>query len=961
LRTKIDYGIDLGTTNSSISRFENGKPVILKTDIGSDFLPTCVHFNKKKDTLVGQTADDSMKNENINALKSFDSGVSNSFIEFNRTLGTDHKYFSENMGREFTSEELSAEVLKTLKSFIVDEQINSVVLAVPAKLTNTQKEATIKAVKLAGFKQVELISEPVAVLTAFGLNSKLEDANYVIFDFGGGKFDAALVNYKDGILMINDLVGDNFLGGRNIDIAIVDQIIIPYIRKNYSIEFVIENTSKKEILRNVLKLYAEQAKIQLSFKESYHLVSNLPFEDENGIKPEIDINLTQEDLEEVLSPIFQKAINITKDMLHRNNLKETDVSSLILVGGPTHSPILRNMLRVQITENLDSSIDPMTAVARGAALVSSTLGVTKEDLELKRDTSKIQLELEYDAATIENQLLVSLKILPELTKGKIPDRVYVDIVRSKGAISTGKKAIGEKRTFIELQLAEGHSNLFNIYLFDETGNFLKCQPNQIRILQGVHFHIRTDSSVPESKKEMLKFDDLKKDSEWLIVEKELKDSFFQIEDLMKKIYDYGLNSKLNIEKVNQHILEQRKGIERIAAGKNIKEAKELISELLNFDYYLRNEVTDNALDVSNMKYFAEQFENYQWTDRNKARSIINQGLNQAAAGNNHLLRNLLNNLFKLLPEKSKLEIDSTLSYGIDLGTTNSTISRIEIESKLKVPTSRIDKVHFSVSSQQSVKPGQKFIIDVWAHLEKQRAAVQQRIEQASYEKNVQPIIRSKGPFKIERGTILYVQIRLPDFNVEPSEDAILWEGEIGNASFVVDVPVKIKEGIRFGFVSVHWEGGLQIAGVPIQILISKKIQNTIPETSTIKHVRKAFASYSSDDREEVLISIQGMQKISPDLEVFYDEKNLRSGDNWKKMLKKVIPENDIFYLFWSASAKESHWVDMEWRWALKSKGIWFIDPVPLVSPEDVPPPEELSGKHFKDWLLAYRRAKLKGS
>lgn len=98
-----------------------------------------------------------------------------------------------------------------------------------------------------------------------------------------------------------------------------------------------------------------------------------------------------------------------------------------------------------------------------------------------------------------------------------------------------------------------------------------------------------------------------------------------------------------------------------------------------------------------------------------------------------------------------------------------------------------------------------------------------------------------------------------------------------------------------------------------------------------------------------------MQKIAPELKVFYDEADLRSGSNWEQELKRVIPENDVLYLFWSAAAKASRWVEMEWRCALNSRGIEFIDPVPLVSPEEVPPPKELSGKHFKDWVLAYRR------
>ena len=104
-----------------------------------------------------------------------------------------------------------------------------------------------------------------------------------------------------------------------------------------------------------------------------------------------------------------------------------------------------------------------------------------------------------------------------------------------------------------------------------------------------------------------------------------------------------------------------------------------------------------------------------------------------------------------------------------------------------------------------------------------------------------------------------------------------------------------------------------------------------------------------------------MQKIAPDLSVFLDVANLRSGEDWESKLLREILGTDVLYLFWSAAASVSHWVEKEWRCALERRGVNFIDPVPLVSPEDVPPPEELGSKHFNDWILAYRRGRPKNS
>jgi hypothetical protein len=162
-------------------------------------------------------------------------------------------------------------------------------------------------------------------------------------------------------------------------------------------------------------------------------------------------------------------------------------------------------------------------------------------------------------------------------------------------------------------------------------------------------------------------------------------------------------------------------------------------------------------------------------------------------------------------------------------------------------------------------------------------------------------------------------------------------------------------------VSVHWEGGLQIARVPLQILVAAKAAAVAPTTQPLHHIRKAFASYASPDRDEVLGRVQGMQKIVPDLNVRMDVVTLRSGEDWEKKLWQLIPESDVFYLFWSAAAKASPWVEREWRCALRTRGEEFIVPVPLVSPEEVRPPNELSKKHFSDWILAYRRGRPKAS
>lgn len=373
-RLKIDYGIDLGTTNSAICRMDKGETLIIKSDTLKDTMPSCVAFTKRQTVKAGDSAFNDLKSDKRRASKSGKLGASNVYVEFKRKMGTTEKFVCPNMGKDFLPEELSAEVLKTLKSFVQDEDFRSVVITVPAKFNQNQRDATMKAAKLAGFEYCELLQEPIAASMAYGLTGAEKDGLWLVFDFGGGTFDAALVRTEEGIMQVFDTEGDNYLGGKNLDEAIVDQIIIPYLKENYVIDEILADSEKKQVLREAMKTYAEEVKNQLSFKPSEDIISNLGDLgcDDEGEELELDLTVTQEQLSVVLTPIFQRAIDICKELLERNNLTGSKLSKVILVGGPTHSPLVRQMLRDQVSPNVDTSVDPMTVVASGAALYAST-------------------------------------------------------------------------------------------------------------------------------------------------------------------------------------------------------------------------------------------------------------------------------------------------------------------------------------------------------------------------------------------------------------------------------------------------------------------------------------------------------------------------------------------------------------------------------------------------------------
>lgn len=480
-RNRIDYGIDLGTTNSSIARMENGQPIIKKSDLQHDTMPSCVGWNRKGVLMVGDTALNQLQSDRLRSSANWKM-ESNIFIEFKRTMGADKRYSPAALAQDFSSEELSAEVLKKLKSFVQDENVHAAVITVPAKFGSNQLDATARAAKLAGFDQYELLQEPIAACMAYGLGNVEKDGRWVVFDLGGGTFDAALVKAQDGLLKVLDTEGDNYLGGKNLDYAIVDELLIPYLRENYSLKEMLDDPDKLGVLRDTMKRYAEIAKIQLSFKPEYNLLSELgeiPLQDAEGNDVELDLVITSDRLAEVLGPVFQRAINLTKELLARNHVEPSSLSAVVLVGGPTYSPILREMITAQIREP-DTRMDPMTAVAEGAALYACTIKVSEEVASATRDVSKIQLDLGYESTTVQTMEFVSVKLIgSNATSGLV-----LELERTDGTWASGRSPIDTKGDVVEVELNEGAVNGFHVRVYNAQGNRVECEPDAFNIIQG---------------------------------------------------------------------------------------------------------------------------------------------------------------------------------------------------------------------------------------------------------------------------------------------------------------------------------------------------------------------------------------------------------------------------------------------------------------------------------------------
>lgn len=483
-RQKIDYGIDLGTTNSAIARMDNGEITIIKSDEATqtDTTPSCVHFNARKILFVGQKAYNMLSAEAKKAFKDFQANHKsegrNTFIEFKRDMGTTIQYESSNANRSFSPEEFSSEVLKKLRSFVRDEEVNSIVVTVPAMFKQHQIDATQKAAELAGFKYCELLQEPIAASIAYGLSSQKTNGYWLVFDFGGGTFDAALMKVSEGIMKVESTDGNNQLGGKNIDEAIVDHILLPALKKEFKIDNILSGNGK-QLLREALKKFAEELKIELSTKEEASVDIEDIGLDDDGEEILFYPKVSLQEFERVVEPIYQEAIDITKKIIEGKNLRGEDLTPVILVGGPTKSKTLQRMLKESLGAKIDTSIDPMTAVAKGAAIFASTKA---NPIKGGVAADRIQISLKYPESSPETEVQLGIKINRSSYSGKLPEKIFCQVDRGDKGWSSGKFEVVDDAEIIDILLEEKKVNRFNVTLFDEQGNILKCEPSYFQIL-----------------------------------------------------------------------------------------------------------------------------------------------------------------------------------------------------------------------------------------------------------------------------------------------------------------------------------------------------------------------------------------------------------------------------------------------------------------------------------------------
>lgn len=265
--------------------------------------------------------------------------------------------------------------------------------------------------------------------------------------------------------------------------------------------------------------------------------------------------------------------------------------------------------------------------------------------------------------------------------------------------------------------------------------------------------------------------------------------------------------------------------------------------------------------------------------------------------------------------------------------------------------SRPQRVEFTVFAPERISVGSLFLIDVWAYLPEQYSQVSKKAHEQGKEG-----LGGKSGVPVQPGSHLTITLDVEGMTIKDPVDTIDWDGLPANASFTVYAPPESAPGGYSGKALIAAEG-LVIAKVAFIVTLAEQPSDKPADgSSKAFYLKTAFASYAGQNREEVLSRVQGMKKVAPDLDVFVDSITLQAGQRWAEQLEEHVPSKDIFYLFWSAPASRSTWVEKEWRLALQRRGLDYISPVPLEPPDRVPPPAELGALHFNDPLLPHIQA-----
>ena len=463
--TPLYVGIDLGTTNSAAAVFDGERVSVIRNAQGATVTPSVVRVDKQGRVTVG-----------TRARRFVEQDAANTAAEFKRLMGTGKAIEFPAAGIAKKPEELSAEVLKALRQDIVDQlgvNIERAVISVPALFELPQSAATSEAARLAGFSRVELLQEPIASALAAGWRADDDGGGtWLVFDLGGGTFDASLLETRDGLLRVVGHDGDNFLGGRDFDWAITEHLasqlaVVPR-----------RNTAEHAPALRALRLAAEDAKIELSRGERAQVTLAQPLSID-GQEVDVDLELTRATVERLTTPLVDRALDVCLRLLSAHGLGPGRLAKVVLVGGPTVMPMVRQRVAARLESALAEGHDPMTLVAQGASLYAATAGLDGRAAQVAVPAGR-QVWLQYPAVSAD----LTPHVVGKFVGSDLPAKIK--LVRSDGAWSSAEATVGPDGTFLTtVTLLPRRACTFAIEARGTNGEVVAVTPSSLTIVQGL--------------------------------------------------------------------------------------------------------------------------------------------------------------------------------------------------------------------------------------------------------------------------------------------------------------------------------------------------------------------------------------------------------------------------------------------------------------------------------------------
>lgn len=478
-------GIDLGTTNSAICSYDGENVRIWKSPNQNDVTPSAIFIDKRGNRFYGQRAYDSAARN-----------PQNSATLFKRFMGTDEKITLKGAGITMTPEECSAEILKVLFGYLPEEIRNdpgtAVVITVPAAFNQMKKDATLEAARMAGFEKVSLMQEPVAAVMSVMRHSSSEGI-FLIYDLGGGTFDLSIAENIGGTVNLLSHGGVEMCGGRDWDRAIVNQIVIPWLKQNFRMPDNLMINPRYKTLLSICHWAAERAKIELS--SNYDAVISLNESeancmDEDGEEIYLDIPISRQQLEALTSELIDETIEATRETLRKAGLTANDVERIVFVGGPSNFKPLRDKVCNALSLKADLNVNPMTAVAEGASIFAESINWDNEKHTRKDKRAEVQTELDfsfnYTARTTDSTAKIVF-----FTNAS--ESQTVEVISKDTGWSSGRAALHD-RMAISLPISKQGDNRFEVRVYDRYGNALRLKEKDIVITRTY----ATIGSIPAS-------------------------------------------------------------------------------------------------------------------------------------------------------------------------------------------------------------------------------------------------------------------------------------------------------------------------------------------------------------------------------------------------------------------------------------------------------------------------------